>query len=70
MKLDRTKTALKSLSSIEDDASESNEFVDASPAERAMMVWPLTLEIWNIYKPGYAEQRLQRNITALKRIGG
>lgn len=63
MDLDRSKTSFKSLSSIEDD-----EFVDASHLERFMMVWPLTREIWNTYKPGYAEQRLQRNITALKRI--
>jgi hypothetical protein len=62
MKIDRSKVTIKTLASEEDD-----EFVDATPSERVLMVWPLTHEIWDIYKPGYAEQRLQRNITALNR---
>jgi hypothetical protein len=62
MRLDRTKVTIKHLTSEDDD-----EFVDATPVERVMMVWPLTHEIWDVYKPGYAERRLQRNITALNR---
>ena len=62
MQIDRTKVTIKPLSSEDDD-----EYVDATPSERVMMVWPLTHEIWDIYKPGHAEQRLQRDITALNR---
>jgi len=62
MRLDRTKVTIKPLISNDDD-----EFVNETPAKRVMMVWPLTHEIWDIYKPGYAERRLQRNITALNR---
>ena len=61
MRLDRSKITVKPLFSDDD------EFIDATPANRVMMVWPLTHEIWDIYKPGYAERRLQRNITALIR---
>ena len=62
MQLDRSKFTIKSLNSDDDD------FVQATPAERVSMVWPLTSEIWEIYKPGYAQRRLQRNVTALNRI--
>jgi len=61
MHVDRTKVNIKQLTS-EDDG-----FVDLSPADRVMMVWPLTHEIWDIYKPGYAERRLQRDFTAINR---
>ena len=63
MHIDRSKITIKPIDSEDDD-----EFVDASPSERIMMAWPLTQEIWDIYKPGYAKQRLQRNITALNQI--
>jgi len=62
MQLDRSKVTIKPLNSEDDD-----EFVDAPAAERVMMVWPLTHEIWDIFKSGHAEQRLQRNITAINR---
>ena len=62
MKLDRTKITVKQLTADNDD-----EYVDLPQAERVMEVWPITQEIWDIAHPGYAEQRLQRNITALIR---
>ncbi len=61
MQMDRSKVTIKPLTSDDD------EFVDATPSERVLMVWPLTHEIWDIYKPGYAKQRLQRNIATLNR---
>jgi hypothetical protein len=43
MQIDRSKVTIKPLTSEDDD-----EFVDATPSEREMMVWPLTHEIWDI----------------------
>ena len=47
-----------------------SDFVPGTMAERIEMVWPLTVEIVSLTKGFHAEQRLQRNVTVLKRRGG
>lgn len=34
----------------------------ASPAERIMMVWPLTLTAWQFKEPNVVQPRLQRHV--------
>jgi hypothetical protein len=55
----RSKTAIISAS------DESSDFVNLPPAECVAVVWELTREIWSLTGDD-AEQRLQRNVTALK----
>ncbi|MFT5524462.1 MAG: hypothetical protein ACI9HK_002416 [Pirellulaceae bacterium] len=35
---------------------------DATPVERLMMVWPLTLSAWAFKEPNVAQPRLQRHV--------
>lgn len=42
---------------------EDDSFVAASPKELVAFMWELTAELWSLKKKGYAERRLQRNIT-------
>lgn len=44
---------------------EDDSFVAASPKELVAFMWELTAELWSLRKKGYAERRLQRNITRL-----
>ena len=39
----------------------------ATPVERIMMVWPLTLTAWAFKEPNVAQPRLQRIYTIIKR---
>ncbi len=44
-----------------------DDYVDASPSERFLMVWDITLDAWAFKGDNNAEQRLQRNVTNLTR---
>jgi hypothetical protein len=41
----------------------------ASPAERLMMVWPLTIEAWAMQGEDIAQSRLPRHVVHVKRGG-
>jgi hypothetical protein len=36
-----------------------------TPGERLSQVWELTREAWALFRPGEAEQRLQRHVVLL-----
>ncbi|MFM7318747.1 MAG: hypothetical protein ACKO85_16745 [Isosphaeraceae bacterium] len=41
---------------------------DATPAERMLMVWPLTQAAWAFLEPDYAKREFQRHVVSLKRL--
>lgn len=41
----------------------------ATPAERLMMVWPLTIEAWAMQGVDIAQSRLQRHVVHVERRG-
>jgi hypothetical protein len=45
----------------------SSDFVNLPSAECVEIVWELTRELWSLTGNSNAEQRLQRNVAALKR---
>jgi hypothetical protein len=47
--------------------SQTSDYVDASPARRVAIVWELTEELWSITGRTDAQQRLQRDVAALKK---
>jgi hypothetical protein len=47
-----------------------DDFVPGTMSERILMVWPLTAEIVSLTGKYDAEQRLQRDVTVLKRREG
>ena len=40
---------------------------DATPAERLLMVWPLTVTAWAFKEPNAVQPRLQRHVARLIR---
>jgi len=40
---------------------------DATPVERMMMVWPLTLSAWAFKEPNVVQPRLQRHVVRIIR---
>ena len=64
IKLNRKHAVLKRMKQEDDD------YVDASPAERVAFIWELTQEIWSLRDKKRVQQRLQRNITILKKRKG
>ena len=40
---------------------------DATPVERMMMVWPLTLSAWAFKEPNVVQPRLQRDVVRIIR---
>ena len=40
---------------------------NATPAERLMMVWPLTLAAWAFKEPNIVQPRLQRHVVCIVR---
>ena len=44
-------------------------FVDATPEDRPLMGWPLTLAAWSLKDPHIAESRLQRDVVRIIRGG-
>ncbi|KAA1262089.1 hypothetical protein LF1_46500 [Rubripirellula obstinata] len=40
---------------------------NATPAERLLMVWPLTITAWAFKEPNVVQPRLQRHVTRLIR---
>lgn len=65
MKLDRNKSKIKSLAE-----SQNDDFVNLSPVERILLVWPLTEEIWIFKGDPIAQRRLQRNVAVVIRSQG
>jgi hypothetical protein len=61
MKLDRTKTQLKTQTK-QDDC-----FVKGSFQERIACVWDLTTGVWSLTGDTSAQQRLQRHVTNIVR---
>jgi hypothetical protein len=41
---------------------------DATPAERMLMVWPLTQAAWAFMEPDYAKREFQRHVVRVKRL--
>jgi hypothetical protein len=64
MEMNRRHVVLKRISDPDDD------FVQASPAERILMIWDLTSEIWSLSDPEHVQRRLQRNVVSLTRQQG
>ncbi len=64
MEMNRRYVVLKRMSDREDD------FVQAPPAERLLMIWELTSEIWSLSDPEHVQRRLQRNVVSLTRQQG
>ncbi len=48
---------------------ESSPPTAATPAERLMMVWPLTIEAWAMQGVDIAQSRLQRHVVHVERRG-
>ncbi|HUW20679.1 MAG TPA: hypothetical protein VMW16_15380 [Sedimentisphaerales bacterium] len=59
MNVARDITVLRRMT-VQDD-----NYVEASPAERAGFVWELTAELWSLRDEQRAERRLQRDVTNL-----
>ena len=51
------------------DQSAADDFVPGTPASRIAMVWPITEELASLSPNHNVEQRLQRDVTVLKRRG-
>ena len=62
--MDRTKTRLSRLEQQRDGS-----YLEATPAERLQLVWPLTLEATSFFGGDDAQRRLQRDVTKLGRRG-
>ena len=65
MPMQRTVTRLTSRKEHEDD-----RFVPGTPAERLLMVWPLTREVVSLSPLHDVERRLQRHVVRLVRGRG
>jgi hypothetical protein len=63
MRVQKDRVKLKKLTDEDDD------FVDASPTERLGMMWGLTAEVWSLRGQDCAQQRLQRHVAGLVRLG-
>lgn len=50
-------------------SDESSPPTAANPAERLMMVWPLTIEAWAMQGVDIAQSRLQRHVVHIERRG-
>ena len=46
---------------------QTSDYVDAPPAQRVVLVWELTEELWSITGRTDAQRRLQRNVATLKK---
>lgn len=61
--MDRTVTKLTTLDRQGRDSGVPN----AKPAERLLMVWPLTLTAWQFKEPNVVQPRLQRHVARVIR---
>ena len=61
--MDRSVVKLTTL----DQQGRDSGMPNATPAERLLMVWPLTLTAWAFKEPNVAQPRLQRNVTRVIR---
>lgn len=50
-------------------SDESSPPTAATPAERLMMVWPLTIEAWAMQGVDIAQSRLPRHVVHVERRG-
>ena len=65
-KLDRTAFSVVSL----EEQDEGTGLENATPAERLLMVWQVTLDAWAFAGETLTESRLQRHTVRLLRRGG
>ena len=66
------KTTLEAerLSSVDPSHADPG-YVDGTPEERVLLMWPLTLNVWAFTKDNkHAESRLQRHVAVLTRGEG
>ncbi|MCG8585468.1 MAG: hypothetical protein MI757_12220 [Pirellulales bacterium] len=63
---DRTRIVKKSLH----DADDRGIIRDATPAERMLMVWPMTLDAWAFKDPDAAQLEFQRHVVRVRRGRG
>jgi hypothetical protein len=61
--MDRSITKLTTLDQQERDSGVPN----ATPVERLLMVWPLTLTAWEFKEPNVVQPRLQRHVARVVR---
>lgn len=61
--MDRTVTKLTTL----DQQGRDSGVPNAKPAERLLMVWPLTLTAWQFKEPNVVQPRLQRHVARVIR---
>jgi hypothetical protein len=64
MRVVRDHTTIKKMTQQDDN------FVSASPGQRAAFVWELTAELWSLRDSRNVRQRLQRNVTNLVKKQG
>lgn len=62
-RMDRSVVRLTTLDQQGRDAG----VLDATPAERLLMVWPLTLTAWAFKEPNVVQPRLQRHVARVVR---
>jgi hypothetical protein len=61
--MDRSVTKLTSL----DQQGRDSGVPNATPGERMLMVWPLTLTAWAFKEPNVVQPRLQRHVVRVIR---
>ena len=54
---------------LADDANDDGYIANATPAERMLMVWQLTLDAWSFLDPNVAESEFQRHVVRVERRG-
>ena len=64
-RMDRSTVKLTTLNLQGQDSGVPN----ATPAERLMMVWPLTVTAWAFKEPNIVQPRLQRHVARVVRGG-
>jgi hypothetical protein len=62
-RMDRSVVKLTTLDQQGRDCGVPN----ATPAERLLMVWPLTITAWAFKEPNVVQPRLQRHVTRVVR---
>jgi hypothetical protein len=61
--MDRSVAKLTTL----DQQGRDSGVPNATPAERLLMVWPLTLTAWELKEPNVVQPRLQRHVARVVR---
>ncbi len=64
--LPRVDRSVANQSTLEEQGRESG-LPDVTPADRFLMVWPLTLAAWAFKEPNVVQPRLQRHVVRVIR---